>query len=446
MKIQLSEHFTYGKLIKFTLPSITMMVFMSIYGVVDGLFVSNFVGKTPFAAVNFIMPFIMILSSVGYMFGSGGGALIAKTMGEGDKKTANRYFSLFVYLTFLLGVLIAALGIVFIEPIAKRLGAEGQMLKDAVIYGRIILSALPFFMLQSEFQTFFMTAEKPTLGLVVTVISGVANMILDALLMAVFPMGIIGAAVATAISQTIGGIIPLAYFFSKNSSILHLGKTQWYLSAVIKATTNGSSELMSNISMSLVGMLYNTQLLKYAGEDGIAAYGVLMYVNFIFISAFFGYSTGTAPIVSYHFGANNKHELQSLLKKSTVIISVCSALMLTFSFFLAYPLSKIFVGYDEVLLQMTVRGFYIFAFSFPLAGFAIYGSSFFTALNDGVTSAIISFLRTLVFQILAVLLLPLVFELDGIWFSIVVAEFMAALLSALFVISKRKKYGYFSCT
>ena len=407
MAIQLSEHFTYKKLIKFTVPSIAMMIFSSIYGVVDGFFVSNFVGKTPFAAVNFIMPFLMILGTLGFMFGTGGGAIVAKTMGEDDMEKANKYFSLFIYLTEFLGVIIAAFGILFIRPIAEMLGAEGDMLNDCVTYGRIILLALPAFMLQMEFQSFFTTAEKPALGLIVTVISGVANMVLDALFIAVFSMGLVGAALATAISQLIGGFIPLVYFFSKNTSLLRLCKTRWYGKAVLKALTNGSSELMSNVSMSLVGMLYNIQLLTYSGEDGVAAYGVMMYVNMIFIAAFIGYSIGTAPVISYHFGAANKPELQSILKKSVIIISTVSVSMLALAFLLAAPLSSLFVGYDRELYSLTLHGFKIFSFSFLFAGFAIFGSGFFTALNDGVTSAIISFLRTLVFQILAVILLPL---------------------------------------
>ena len=443
MAIQLSEHFTYKKLIKFTVPSIAMMIFSSIYGVVDGFFVSNFVGKTPFAAVNFIMPFLMILGTLGFMFGTGGGAIVAKTMGEGDMEKANKYFSLFIYLTVFLGVIIAAFGILFIKPIAEMLGAEGDMLNDCVTYGRIILLALPAFMLQMEFQSFFTTAEKPSLGLIVTVISGVANMVLDALFIAIFSMGLVGAALATAISQLIGGFIPLVYFFSKNTSLLRLCKTRWYGKAVLKALTNGSSELMSNISMSLVGMLYNIQLLTYSGEDGVAAYGVMMYVNMIFIAAFIGYSIGTAPVISYHFGAANKPELQSILKKSVIIISTVSVSMLALAFLLAAPLSSLFVGYDRELYSLTLHGFKIFSFSFLFAGFAIFGSGFFTALNDGVTSAIISFLRTLVFQILAVILLPLIFDVDGIWYSIIVAELMAVAVTVIFVFAKRKKYGYF---
>ena len=442
MTIQLSEHFTYNKLLRFTIPSIAMMIFTSIYGVVDGYFVSNFVGKTPFAAINFIMPFLMILGALGFMFGAGGSAIVAKTVGEGDAVAANRYFSLFIYITAALGVIIGALGILFIRPIAELLGAEGEMLDDCVTYGRIILLALPAFMLQMEFQSFFTAAERPTLGLLVTVISGVANMILDALLIAVFHMGLIGAALATAISQAIGGTIPLFYFFRKNSSLLKLGRTRWYGSAVLRAAINGSSELMSNISMSLVGMLYNIQLLKYAGEDGVAAYGVMMYVNFIFISAFIGYSIGTAPIVSYHFGASNRSELKNLLKKSSVIISLGAILMLFLALILAKPLSELFVGYDEALYDLTLRGFRIFSLSFLFSGFAIFGSGFFTALNDGVTSAVISFLRTLVFQTLAVMLLPLAFDIDGIWHSINISEFMAVLVTTVFIFAKRKKYGY----
>lgn len=419
-----------------------MMVFTSIYGVVDGFFVSNFVGKTPFAAVNFIMPFLMILGTVGFMFGTGGSALVSKTMGENNMEKANRNFSLFVYISFILGAIIAILGIIFIRPVSVFLGATDSMLDDCVQYGRIILVALPFFVLQLEFQSFFVTAEKPQLGLYVTIASGVTNMVLDFVLVGLFRLGLPGAAIATGFSQILGGIIPVCYFSTKNTSLLRLGKTNFDGSAIIKAAANGSSELMSNISMSLVSMLYNVQLIRYAGENGVAAYGVLMYMNFVFLSMFIGYSIGTAPVIGYHYGAKNTKELGGILKKSIVIISFSSVVMLMMGLLLASPLSKLFVGYDDILFAMTKRGFYIFAFSFLFAGFAIFSSGFFTALNDGLTSAIISFLRTLVFQIAAILLLPLVWELDGIWASIVIAELMAALIGVLFIKLKKNKYGY----
>ena len=442
MNIQLSEHFTYSKLIRFTLPSIAMMIFTSIYGVVDGFFVSNYVGKTPFAAVNFIMPFLMILGPIGFMLGSGGSALISKTMGEGDKEKAQRIFSMLVYVGAAAGIVIAALGILFIEPVAELLGAEGEMLADCVLYGRIILIALPALILQFEFQTFFVTAEKPQLGLVVTTAAGVTNMVLDWLFMAVFRWGIAGAAAATALSQMVGGIVPLFYFASRNTSLLRLTRMSFDGRALLKTCTNGSSELLSNISMSLVGMLYNAQLMKYAGEDGVAAYGVLMYVNFIFISAFIGYSVGTAPVIGYHFGALNSDELKNLLKRSAVIISIFSVSMFALGQLLAYPLSALFVGYDDALMELTLRGFRIFSFCFLFAGIAIFGSSFFTALNDGLTSALISFLRTLLFQTAAVIVLPLIFDIDGIWLSGVAAEIVAAVVTVAFLFGKKKKYGY----
>lgn len=442
MNIQLSDRFTYGKLFRFTLPSVVMMVFTSIYGVVDGFFVSNFVGKTPFAAVNFIFPFLMILGTVGFMFGAGGSALIARTMGEGDNHKAQRLFSLFVYVTAGCGVALGLIGFVFIRPIAAWLGAEGEMLENCVLYGRIILPVLPALMLQYEFQSFFITAEKPQLGLMVTVIAGVANMVLDALFTAVLPFGLAGAASATAISQALGGIIPLFYFGRRNSSRLRLCKTSFDGRALLKACTNGSSELMSNISMSIVSMLYNAQLIRYAGEDGIAAYGVLMYVSMIFMAIFIGYSTGVAPVVGYHFGADNRDELRSLYRKSTVIILASSAAMLGLAEVLARPLSTIFVGYDPVLFDITVSAFGIYSFSFLFSGIAIFGSAFFTALNDGLTSALISFLRTLVFQVAAVLIFPLIWGLDGIWLSIVAAEVMAAVVTLAFLIGKRKKFHY----
>lgn len=444
MRIQLSDHFPYGRLIRFTLPSITMMIVTSIYGVVDGYFVSNFAGKTPFAAVNLIMPFLMLVATVGFMFGTGGSAIVAKTFGEGDEARANRYFSLFVYFSFGLGIALAALSIVFIRLIASVLGAEGELLENCVLYARIILVALPFYVLQLLFQSFFSTAEQPQLGLAVTIASGVTNILLDALLVTLLPQQhkLTGAAIATAFSQVVGGAAPLFYFFHKNSSLLCLGKTTIDAKVIGKACMNGSSEFMSNISTSLVGMLYNLQLLKYAGENGVAAYGVMMYVSMIFSGAFIGYSIGVAPIVGFHDGAGNHAELRSLLRKSLIMLGGFGLFMVAAAELLASPLSRIFVGYDPKLTDLTVSGFRIFALSFFFMGFAIFGSGFFTALNDGLTSAIISFLRTLVFQCAAVLLLPLIWEIDGVWISIVVAEFMAVVLMVIFLVAKRKKYHY----
>ncbi len=444
MRIQLSDHFTYGKLIRFTIPSIAMMIFTSVYGVVDGFFVSNFAGKTPFSAVNLIMPFLMIVATVGFMFGTGGTAIVAKTFGEGKKEKANQYFSLFVYVAFSLGVVFAILGIVFIRPVSVLLGAEGELLENCVIYARIILAALPFYVLQLLFQSFFAAAEKPQLGLAVTVSAGVTNMVLDAVLVILLPQEykLAGAAIATAMSQFVGSVIPLFYFFRKNNSILRLGKTTFDGKAILKACTNGSSEFMSNVSMSIVGMLYNMQLLKYAGENGVAAYGVMMYVSMIFSAAFIGYSIGVAPVISYHNGAQNYKESKGLLRQSLIMIGVFGVGMVAAAELSALPLSKLFVGYDAELMALTVSGFKIFALSFVFMGFAIFSSGFFTALNDGLTSALISFLRTLVFQTAAVLFLPLIWEINGVWISIVVAEVMAVALSAAFLVLKRKKYHY----
>lgn len=419
-----------------------MMIFTSIYGVVDGFFVSNFAGKTPFTAINLIMPFLMVLGALGFMMGTGGSAIIAKTMGEGDKAKANSLFSLFIYISVLAGIVVAAIGIAVLRPVAILLGAEGEILENCVIHGRIILMALPAYMLQYEFQSLFVTAEKPNLGLIVTIAAGCTNIVLDAVMVGALSLGLVGAAVATAMSQCVGGLVPIIYFALPNKSLLRLGKTKFDGRSLLKACTNGSSELMSNIAMSTVSMLYNYQLLQYAGNDGVAAYGVLMYVNMIFIAVFIGYSVGSAPIVSYHYGAGNKDELKGLLRKSVTIILCFSVSMLVCAELLAKPLSMLFVGYDEGLLELTLGGFRIYSFSFLFAGFAIYGSSFFTALNNGVISAIISFLRTLVFQIAAVLTFPLIWGIDGIWFSLVAAEIMAVATTSVFIFAKRKKYGY----
>ena len=442
MEIQLSEHFNYKKLLKFTFPSIIMIIFTSIYSVVDGLFISNFVGKTAFTAVNFVMPMLMIMGAVGFMFGTGGSAIIAKTLGEGKPEEAKKQFSMLVYTSAIIGIVIAVLGIIFLRPVMSLLGAKGDMLDTCVVYGRIILCVLPAYVLQYAFQSFFITAEKPGLGLKVTVIAGVSNIVLDSLLVAVFPLGVIGAALATASSQCIGGIIPLIYFAKDNSSSLKLTKAKFNAKTVIAACVNGSSELLSNIAMSIVSMLYNVQLLKYAGEDGVAAYGVLMYVNMIFIAVFIGYSIGTAPVVSYNYGANNCVELQSLRKKSLVIIGTFSAVMFMLAEVFARPLAMIFSSYDQALLDMTARAFFIYSFSFLFSGFGIWSSSFFTALNNGPVSAIISFLRTLVFQVTAVFIMPLVLGLDGIWLSIVIAEFLALVVAIIYLVTLRKKYRY----
>ncbi len=442
MTIQLSDHFDYKRLLHFTLPSIVMMVFTSIYGVVDGFFVSNYAGKTPFAALNLIYPFIMVLGAIGFMFGSGGGALIAKTLGMGEKEEAGEQFSLFVYTTLVLGVILLGVSHALLEPVAILLGARGAMVADCVTYGSIVLSVLPLFMLQYEFQSYFIVAEKPQLGLYVTLICGITNMVLDGLFLGVFGWGLAGAAAATAVSQGLGGLLPLCYFARKNPTLLKLGKCKFNGLHLLLACTNGSSELMSNISMSIVSMLYNIQLIAYTGEDGVAAYGVLMYVNMIFIAVFIGYSTGVAPVVGYHLGAENHDELKGLLSKSVKIIGVSSILMFVLAESLATPLAKIFVSYDAGLLALTERAFFLFSFSFLFVGMAIFGSAFFTALNDGLTSALISFLRSLVFQIIAVLAFPLFFGIDGIWLSIVAAELFSASLSLLFIFLKRKKYKY----
>ncbi|MBQ6839497.1 MAG: MATE family efflux transporter [Oscillospiraceae bacterium] len=444
MKIQLSEHFTYGKLLRFTLPSIVMMLFTSIYGVVDGIFVSNFAGKTPFAAINLIMPYIMIFGTVGFMVGTGGTALIAKTLGMGDKKKANEIFSMLTYVCIGCGVVLSAISLVFLRPAAVLLGAEGAILEDCVTYGNIVLPASTAYILQFAFQSFCVTAEKPNLSLFMTVISGVCNIILDALFVAVFRWGLEGAAAATAIAQFLGAVIPIVYFARPNKSLLRLGKCPFDGKALLRTCTNGSSELMSNLSMSLVGMLYNVQLMHYAGEDGVAAYGVIMYVNLFFLSVFIGFSIGSAPLIGFNHGADNRRELKSLFRKSLLILTVCSVAMLVSSELLARPLSGIFVSYDRQLMDMTARGFMIYSLSFLLCGFNIFGSSMFTALNNGLVSAVISFVRTLICQIAAVLILPVFWGLDGIWAAIVAAELAALILTVVCFVIFRKRYHYAS--
>ena len=440
--IRLSDHFSYGKLLRFTLPSICMMVFTSIYGVVDGLFVSNFVGKTPFAAVNLVMPFVMILGGMGFMIGTGGTALVSKLLGEGKKDEAHRTFSMLVLFTLLLGIVLSAVGILTMPAVSRFLGASDAMLPDCVLYGRIVTGFTFAFMLQNVFQSFFIAAEKPRLGLIVTVAAGVTNMVLDALFMAVFKWGVAGAAIATGLSQCVGGVLPLLYFLRPNTSLLRLRPAALRLRPLLQACGNGSSELMSNISSSLVGMLYNFQLMRLIGEDGVSAYGVLMYVQFIFVAIFIGYSIGCAPVVGFHYGAQNHDELKSLLRKSVLLMAVGGVTLTLLARVLARPLAHLFVGYDAALYDLTVHAFRLFAWSFLLAGFNIFTSGFFTSLNNGGVSAAISFLRTLVFQAGSVILLPMLLGVDGIWWAITAAETFAFLISCTFLLAKRNKYHY----
>ena len=442
MKIQLSEHFTYKKLLRFVLPSIIMMIFTSIYSVVDGLFVSNFVGKTALAAINLTLPIIMGLSALGFMIGTGGSAIVARMLGEKKREKANEYFSMLIYVTAIGGILLSILGAIFIPAIASMLGAKGQLLSNCILYARLSFISMPAFMLQNVFQSFFVTAEKPHLGLYVVIAAGVTNMVLDFLFVGILGFGLAGAALATVCGEFIGGLFPIFYFTRKNSSLLRLGKTHWNGHVLLQTCINGSSELMSSISSSVVSMLYNVQLMKYAGENGIAAYGVLMYVSMIFQAIFIGYAVGTAPITSFNFGAKNKAELKSLLRKSGGIIGVCAIVMFLSGELLSAPLSRLFVGYDAELFKITNHAFSIFSFSFLLSGFSVFGSSFFTALNDGLTSAVISFMRTLVFQIAAVILFPIIWDIDGIWLSIVGAEIMSIAVTLFFLLIKRRKYGY----
>lgn len=443
MTIQLSEHFTYKKIFRFALPSIVMMVFTSIYGVVDGTFVSNFVGKTPFAAVNLVWPFLMILGAFGFMIGTGGSALVAKTLGENKKEYANRYFTMLIALVIILGIVLTIFGLIVVRPLSHALGARGQMLEDCVKYGRTLMIFNTAFMLQSVFQSLFITAEKPRLGLIMTVAAGLTNMVLDALFIAVFKWGLVGAALASGLSQCIGGILPLIYFLSsKNDTALKFVKTKLEGKILLKACANGVSELMTTVSSSLVSMLYNFQLMRLAGQNGIAAYGAVMYVEFAFVAVFIGYSIGTAPIVSYHYGSENHDEVKNMLQKSFKIMSVLGITMMILAQILASPLAKVFVGYDKQLFDMTVHGFRLFSFYFILAGINIYSSSFFTALNNGIISAIISFSRTLGFETLAVIILPIFLQLDGVWLAITVAEICAFVISISFLIAKREKYHY----
>lgn len=442
MKIKLSDHFTYKRLIKFVAPSIFMMVFISIYGVIDGLFISRCVGKTAFASINLIMPFIMVLGGMGFMIGTGGTALVAKVLGEGDKRKANKYFTMLVMFTFILGAVLTVLGIIFLRPISYFLGASDEMIGDCVSYGRIVIGFTVTFMLQNLFQNFLVVAEKPNIGLASTVAAGCTNIVLDALFVAVFDWGVVGAAFATGISQCVGAAIPFVYFLIPNKSLLRLTATGIEILPIIKSCTNGISELMSNISASIVSMLYNFRLMDMLGEDGVSAYGVLMYVQFIFIAIFIGYVIGVSPVIGYNYGSSNSDELKNIFKKSIIIVCVVGVILTIMALSFSGLLARIFVGYSPELFELTKHAFFIFSFSFLIAGINIFASSLFTSLNNGLISAVISFSRTLVAQVAAILILPNIFGTDGIWYSTVVAELLALIVSSAFIVFCAKRYRY----
>ncbi len=439
----MAQHFTFGKLLRYSLPPIGMMVFASIYGIVDGLFISNFAGKTAFAAVNLIMPFIMVLSTFGFMFGTGGSALIAKTMGEGDDRRAQGYFSLITYTCIGVGVVAAALGAIAMEPVARALGASDEMLGVCVLYGRLSMISLPSFMLQYMFQSLFITAGKPKMGFAVTLASGMTNIVLDALFVGGFGWGVTGAAVATNISEFVGGLVPLAYFARRgNTSLLRLGRPLGGIRAIGQVASNGVSEMVSSIAQSVVSMAYNWQLMRLLGEDGVSAYGVIAYAGFIFVAVFMGFNVGSAPLMSYNYGARNKREMQSLAKKGVAFQAIAGVAMLVASHLLARPLADVFVGYDQALRDLTMHAFFIYAFAFLLMGYSMYASSLFTALNNGKVSALISFVHTLVLECGAVMILPTLFGAEAIWYSIVVAEVISTAVSATLFASMGRDYGY----
>ena len=442
-KIQLSDHFTYGKLLRFTLPPIVMMVFTSIYSVVDGFFISNFAGKTAFAALNLIWPFLMILGGMGFMIGTGGTALVSRYLGAGQEERARRYFSMLVEFTALLGLILTAIGLIFMEPIARFLGATEEMIPDCVLYGRIVIAFNVAFMFQNVFQSFLVAAEKPRLGLVATVSAGVTNMVLDALLVGVFRWGLAGAALATGLSQTVGAVIPMVFFLNReNGSALHFSFTPMEAHPLLQACGNGASELMSNISGSIAAMVYNFQLLKFLGEDGVSAYGVIMYVGFIFVAIFVGYSIGSATIISFHFGAENREELKNMFRKSYLLMAVWGIAMALAAYLLAGPLAKLFVGYDRQLCELTVHAMRLHCLAFLFTGANIFTSSLFTALNDGTVSAAVSFARSMVLQIATVLLLPGLMGPDGLWLAALATDTCALVIDICVLGGNRKKYGY----
>lgn len=444
MEIKLSDRFTYPKLLRFTIPTMLMILCTSSYGIVDGVFISNFAGVTDFSAVNLMFPFIYGAATLGYMFGSGGNAVIAKLLGEKDDCGANRAFSMIVLSGLFLGVITAAVMYVLTPSFARSVGAAGALYESAVKYAKICFLFTPPFILQTMFLSFFIAAGKPKLSLYVNIVSGVINIFFDWLFIAEFNLGVEGAASATGLGQLSGAVIPLIYFIRKNSSLLKLTAKFKFNGKILGLTcANGSSEMVTNLSMSIVNTLYNAALIETAGEPGPAAYGVVLYLNFLFAAIFLGYSQGSAPIVSYDYGARNVSELQNITKKSLTLMLSLGVFCTAFAYFVSPPFARVFCAGNPELYELAVHGSQIFAFSYLLSGFNIWASAFFTALSNGLISALLSFLRLFVFQIGCILILPRIFGLSGIWASIAVAEVLAAVPAAVCLFACRNKYGYF---
>ncbi len=440
--IQLSDHFTFKKLFRFVIAPICTMIFTSIYGIVDGFFVSNYVGNTAFASLNLVMPYIMMVASVGFMFGTGGNALVSLHLGLDEKQKAKEYFSLIVYTLIGIGVVLAVVSIFLAPGISKLLGASEAMLPYCVLYLRINMIGIVFFMMQNLFQSFLITAEKPRIGFAITLIAGCTNMLLDWILVGICSLGIAGAAWATVTSQIVGGIVPFVYFVVSKSSILKLTGTKFEAKVIAKTCGNGVSEFLSNVSASIVGFLYNLQLMRYVGENGVSAYGVIMYVSFVFVAIYIGYSMGVAPIIGFNYGSGNKSELQNIFRKSVGILTITNILMFVLAESLTVPMAKIFVGYNKALNELTIRGMRIYSIAFLVMGFNIFASAFFTALSNGRVSAILSVTRTLILQLIMIYLLPMLLDVDGLWAVVIAVEGISLIVTIYYILKNRKNYGY----
>lgn len=439
----LGGHYGARRLFISSLPLIGMMVLISIYSIVDGLFVSNLVGTTAFAALNLIWPAIGLVGALGLMVGTGGAALVSKTLGEGDEPRANRYFSMFVEFILLLSVVLAVPLLVWMEPLAVAIGAEGEMVRQCAIYGRICAAGMPAFMMQMGIQPFFMVAGRPRMGTWISLVSGLLNIGLDALFIIVCGWGLAGAAAGSMLACCFGGFYPLWYFSSRfNRSSLAFKATGFEFGPLAKACSNGLSEFVGNISFNIVSMCYNWQLMRFYGENGVAAYSVILYLGFIFVAVYSGYNMTVTPLVGFNFGAGNKRELRSLLRHSLTLMLVLGVLLAGTAELLAGPAARLFVGYDSELTALTVHATRLYAPSFLITGLTLFVSAWFTGLNNGPVSALASFSRTFVFELSCVFLLPVLLGVNGIWLSAPAAEILSLFLGAALLLRFRSRYGY----
>ncbi len=442
MEHALAKKFSLASLLLFAAPNIIMMIVLSMYIIVDGMFVARFIGTTALSAINMFYPAICFEMALGIMIATGGSAIAAKKLGEGKQKEAQNNLSFLMVVEGSFGIVIAVVGNLFTAEIVSFLGASAAQAPLSITYAKIIFSFAPAFFLQTAFQTFFVTAGKPALGLIVTILGGVANILLDYIFMAPLRLGVTGAAIATGIGYCIPAMVGVIFFLKAKTNPFHFVRPRFDGKVLLQACANGSSEMVTNLSNAVTTFLFNFTLLQFYGEDGVASITIILYFQYLFTALYFGYSNGIAPIISYKYGNDDRKQLQALFKNSVLFLIISSIAANVLLHFTISKLLTIFTAENSPVYQITLHGFSIYSMAFMIMGLGIFSSAMFTAFSDGITSAIISFSRTFLFIVGAILLLPAILGERGVWLAVPIAEAFGFLISILYLIGKKQKFHY----